>query len=244
MLRLAFVVLLIIGSFKVFACAKTLKVGTNERNWPPYVVAVNNNLTGVEIDVVNTIFNGSPFCLKFMLLPTSARAFEELKEGRIDIVFAASITPDRQSYAYFSDTYRDEIMRVYKYSDSPDITNLNDIFYRDLTLAIGRGGYYGAAFAQFKQDHPAHVIMMPTADKRFAMLNKNRVDYAIEDEVAAQYFINQHPSVEPVPNMADINKSSIHLMLSKKTINQVELQTINELIKQNKSNIHAIYQRL
>jgi len=76
------------------------------------------------------------------------------------------------------------------------------------------------------------------------MLSKNRVDYAIEDEVAAQYFINQHPSVEPVPNMADINKSSIHLMLSKKTINQVELQTINELIKQNKSNIHAIYQRL
>ena len=240
MLKIAFVVLLL-SSCNVFACFKTLKVGTNENNWPPYVIAVNGNLTGVEIDVLNTIFNGSPFCLKFMLLPTSARAFEELKEGRIDIVFAASITSDRQSYAYFSDTYRDEIMRVYKYSDSPDITNLNDIFYRDLTLAIGRGGYYGATFAQFKQDHPAHVIMMPTADKRFAMLNKNRVDYAIEDEVAAQYFINQHQHVEPITKMAAINKSSIHLMLSKKSINQAELQTINELIKQNKSAIEAIY---
>lgn len=93
MLRLAFVVLLIIGSFKVFACAKTLKVGTNERNWPPYVVAVNNNLTGVEIDVVNTILTTHLFVLKFMLLPTSARAFEELKEGRIDIVFCSQHNP-------------------------------------------------------------------------------------------------------------------------------------------------------
>ncbi|WP_372862992.1 substrate-binding periplasmic protein [Pseudoalteromonas sp.] len=240
MLKIAFVVLLIC-SWNVFACTKTLIVGTNERNWPPYVIAVNGKLTGVEIDVVNTIFSGSPFCLRFMLLPTSSRAFEELKEGRIDVVFAASIAPDRQRYAYFSDTYRDEIMRVYKYSDSPNITNLNDIFYRDLTLAIGRGGYYGPAFVQFKQNHPAHVIMMPTADKRFAMLNKNRVDYAIEDEVAAQYFIHQHSSVEPVTKMAAINKSSIHLMLSKKSINQAELQTINELIKQNKSAIEAIY---
>ena len=76
------------------------------------------------------------------------------------------------------------------------------------------------------------------------MLSKNRVDYAIEDEVAAQYFLNQHPSIELVTSMAAINKSSIHLMLSKKSINQAELQTINELIKQNKSNIHAIYQLL
>lgn len=240
MLKIAFVVLLIC-SCNVFACAKTLIVGTNEHSWPPYVVAVNNNLAGLEIDVVNTIFNGSSFCLKFMLLPTSTRAFEELKEGRIDIIFAASKTPDRQSYAYFSDSYREEIMRLYKYSDSPDINNLNDIFYRDLTLAIGRGSYYGTAFAQFKKNHPAHVIMMPTADKRFAMLNRNRVDYAIEDEVAAQYFINQHQHVEPITKMAAINKSSIHLMLSKKSINQAELQTINELIKQNKSAIQAIY---
>ena len=73
------------------------------------------------------------------------------------------------------------------------------------------------------------------------MLNKNRVDYAIEDELAAQYFINQYPAIEAVTNTADINKSSIHLMLSKKTISQVELQAINELIKQNKSAIQAIY---
>ena len=83
--------------------------------------------------------------------------------------------------------------------------------------------------------------MMPTAEKRFAMLNKNRVDYAIEDELAAQYFINQYPAIEAVTNTAAINKSSIHLMLSKKTISQAELQTINELIKQNKSAIQAIY---
>ncbi|MDN3434881.1 transporter substrate-binding domain-containing protein [Pseudoalteromonas sp. APC 3356] len=240
MLKVAFVVLLL-SSCNVFACFKTLKVGTNENNWPPYVIAVNGNLTGVEIDVLNTIFNGSSFCLKFMLLPTSSRAFEELKEGRIDVIFAASKTLARADFAYFSDAYRDEVVRLYKYTESPDLNNISDIFYKDLTLAVNRGSYYGVAFELFKQNHPANVIMMPTAEKRFAMLNKNRVDYAIEDELAAQYFINQYPAIEAVTNMAAINKSSIHLMLSKKTISQIELQAINELIKQNKSAIQAIY---
>jgi len=163
MLKVAFVVLLIF-SCSVFACNKTLKVGTNERNWPPYVVAVKNNLTGVEIDVLNTIFNGSSFCLKFMLLPASSRAFEELKEGRIDVIFAASKTSARADFAYFSDAYRDEVVRLYKYTESPDLNNISDIFYKDLTLAVNRGSYYGVAFELFKQNYPANVIMMPTAE--------------------------------------------------------------------------------
>ncbi len=52
--------------------------------------------------------------------------------------------------------------------------------------------------------------MMPTAEKRFAMLNKNRVDYAIEDELAAQYFINQYPAIEAVTNL--IQRPSIRAL--------------------------------
>jgi len=71
-----------------------------------------------------------------VLLPTSSRAFEELKEGRIDVIFAASKTSARADFAYFSDAYRDEVVRLYKYTESPDLNNISDFFYKDLTVAV------------------------------------------------------------------------------------------------------------
>ena len=55
MLKVAFVVLLL-SSCDVFACFKTLKVGTNEINWPPYLIKQGNTFVGAEVDTVNAVF--------------------------------------------------------------------------------------------------------------------------------------------------------------------------------------------
>ncbi|KAA1150897.1 MULTISPECIES: substrate-binding periplasmic protein [Pseudoalteromonas] len=233
---------LLLSTFNTQACNKTFEVGTNENYWPPYVELKNGVLSGIEINVIKTLFKGSPFCLKFSVLPSSLRAQEELKQGRIDIMFAATKTKKRSKFAYFSQSYRDEVMLLYKNTLSPNLSSIEQLFSQGFSIAVNRGSYYGAQFEQLKKAYPKQVVLISTADKRFEMLNKQRVDFVIEDALSGLFFLKQSLNIEPVTNMAFFNKAPVHLMLSKKTVTLDELSVINQLIQKNKKATERIYQ--
>ena len=54
-LFLAFTTLLF-TQFNALACTKTLVMGTNETNWPPYLVKQGDTFLGTEVDAVKSYF--------------------------------------------------------------------------------------------------------------------------------------------------------------------------------------------
>ena len=83
---------LLFTHFNALACSKTLVMGTNETNWPPYLVKQGDTFLGTEVDAVNAIFKDSKFCIKWTYFPSFSRVQAELKNGRVDITYAASYT--------------------------------------------------------------------------------------------------------------------------------------------------------
>ena len=240
-LFLAFTTLLF-TQFNALACTKTLVMGTNETNWPPYLVKQGDTFLGTEVDAVNAIFKDSKFCIKWTYFPSFSRVQAELKNGRVDITYAASYTKKRAQYAHFSLPYREEVMHLYKHKDSADVTSLADLFSQDFTAGINRGSFFGDELEQLKTKYSKQVVLTAQANNRFSMLDKKRIDYVIEDSVVAQYFVKKHSSISQVKTITPINVNNVHFMLSKESLTLDDMATVNQLITKNKAAIKSIYQ--
>ena len=239
---LLFITLFTFSAFNAWGCTKTLTVATNESYWPPYVILKNNTLGGTEIDVLEAIFKSSPYCLNFSVLPSSLRAFEELKQGRVDLIFAASKTADRAEYAHFTLPYRVEKMLLYKHASSPNVNSINALFKKSLTVGVNRGSVFGNAFEQLRTQYANQVVLTEESKKRFILLNKQRINFLIDDSLVAQYFTKQYSNIMPAALVEPINVNNVHFMLSKKTVTTDDITVINSYIFNNKAVIERIYQ--
>ncbi|MFP3426453.1 substrate-binding periplasmic protein [Pseudoalteromonas sp. SIMBA_162] len=239
---LLFITLFTFSAFNTWGCTKTLTVATNESYWPPYVILKNNTLDGVEIDVLKAIFKSSPYCLNFSVLPSSLRAFEELKQGRVDLIFAASKTADRAEYAHFTLPYRVEKMLLYTHASSPNVNSINELFKKSLTVGVNRGSVFGDAFEQLRIQYANQVVLTGESKKRFILLNKQRINFLIDDSLVAQYFTKQYSNIKPAALVEPINVNNVHFMLSKKTVTADDMAAINSYITNNKTVIERIYQ--
>ena len=79
-------------------------------NWVPYSYFESGGYKGLDIDILREVLDDLDFCYEFVDFPSSSRAFEQFKKNQVDLIFAASYTPERASYAAFSEPYRDETM--------------------------------------------------------------------------------------------------------------------------------------
>ncbi|MBQ4798658.1 transporter substrate-binding domain-containing protein [Pseudoalteromonas sp. MMG006] len=227
--------------YNALACTKTLIMGTNETNWAPYLIKQGDKFIGAEVDTVNAVFEGSPFCIKWVYFPSFARVQQELKTGHIDITYAASFTKKRAEYSHFTIAYRDEIMLLYKHEDAKEVTSLEALFNKGYSVAVNRGSFFGAEFEKIKKQYSNQVVLTSDANTRFGMLNKKRVDYVIDDSIVAQYFAKQYNTVLPVNSSPAININGVHFMMSKESMTLDDVAVINALIKNKKAIIEQIY---
>lgn len=224
-----------------WACSKTLRMGTNEVNWAPYIIKQGNKFVGIEIDTINTVFEDSSFCVSWHYFPSLLRVQEELKHGRIDITFAASFTEQRARYAHFSLPYRQETMLLYKHTEAASVDSLAAVFKKGYSAGVNRGSFFGEQFEQLRAQYPEQVVLTGDANKRFGMLNKKRVDYVIDDSIVAQYFAKKYVTVEQAKNVPPVNVNGVHFMMSKKSVSVSDVAAVNALIKKNQAAIAAIY---
>jgi polar amino acid transport system substrate-binding protein len=237
-----FLCLLFTAPFNVFACERTFSVASHDAFWPPYVMGMSDVFKGTEVDALNLIFKNSPFCFKVELLPNSKRAFTEIRHGRIDLGWAVSYTDKRAKYAHYTVSYRTEVMRLYENKNNTHVVkNLADIFNQGLTIGANFGSYYGEEFEQYKTTHKKQIEYTSATSKRFEMLNKQRIDFAIEDELVGAYFGQKGSNIKLVTNIEYVNKDDIYLMFSKKTVSVTELAIINEHINKNKTALKALF---
>ena len=228
--------------FNALACSKTLVMGTNETNWPPYLIKKGDEFLGTEVELVKAVFKNSTFCVEWVYFPSLSRVQEELKHGRVDMTFAASYTEQRAQYAHFSLPYREETMLLYKHKDSVSVTSLSDLFNKHFTAGINRGSFFGDEFEQLKTMFAKQVVLTAQANNRFSMLDKKRIDYVIEDSIVAQYFTKKYDTILKVDSIAPINVNNVHFMLSKESLTLDDVATINKLIIKNLATIELIYQ--
>jgi polar amino acid transport system substrate-binding protein len=214
-------------------CPEPIKVGFND--WAPYSwVDASGNAVGLDIDMLTLVANNLGCQVNFIHMPIK-RAHQMLKSGSLDMMMGASYTKEREKYAFFTQSYRDEEIRLFTKADAlPQISieKWQDIFSQKLTLLVPTFGWYGKDYLQSKAElqNQGLLVISQDAAQSVRMLAYKRGDILIGDSISLPYIANQSENLalEPLPLLVDSNK--IHFMLSKQTKSSGLLQEINNAI--------------
>ncbi|MCO7187451.1 MULTISPECIES: transporter substrate-binding domain-containing protein [unclassified Pseudoalteromonas] len=234
------------------SCDQTVTVSASD-NWPPYSYRVGEQYRGLDIEILELVLKHANLCWRYVSFPSSSRAFEEFKKGKVDVIFAASFTQERRKFSEFSVPYRDEVMQLFRHADnplSPQHAFAPTLHFLTKSLvAVNRGSVYGEAFSRVAQQCPDCVVDINLATERFNLLVRKRVDYAVEDLFTGIYLINREPYKAHVrASRLTVHKNPAHYMIRPGLFSEKRLQQFNLAIERNRAAIDELidlhFQRL
>ncbi|QYJ86946.1 transporter substrate-binding domain-containing protein [Shewanella mesophila] len=221
------------GKETVTLCAEPIKVGFND--WAPYSwIDTSDNAVGLDVDMLTLIAANLGCEVDFIKMPVK-RAHQMLKVGSLDMLMGASYTKDRNEYAYFSKSYRDEEIRLFVTADKASEITINqwqDIFNKKLTLLAPSYGWYGKDYLKSKAEliRQNLLVISPTTVQSVQMLAYGRGDILIGDAISLPYVANHSEDVAITPLALIVDSNKIHFMISKKAHHSELLEEIDQAI--------------
>lgn len=193
LLRLAFLCTAAAVSATAARADCSLRVGWDE--WPPYFTQVDGKFHGPEYDMLRATAEAAGCKLDFLQVPW-ARAQRLLAAGELDLLYGAGHSAEREGYAKFSISYREErfVLVTRQEEGGPGETVSLDAWIRaedtgrPRSVGVFRGNVYGAAIDGILAANPQQVVIIELSQNKqmTRMLEEKRLDgYLIEDAVAA-----------------------------------------------------------
>jgi polar amino acid transport system substrate-binding protein len=214
-------------------CPTPIQVGFND--WAPYSwVDPSGKAVGLDVDMLTLIAAHLGCEIVFIKMPVK-RAHQMLKVGTLDMMMGASYTQDREEYSYFSDSYRDEEIRLFVKSEMASrihVEKWQDIASKKLKLLAPTYGWYGKDYLQTKNEliRQGLLIISPNTTQSVRMLAYGRGDVLIGDGISLPYVASQSGGVSITPLALIVDSNKIHFMLSKKAHGPALLKEINQAI--------------
>ncbi|GAA5787031.1 substrate-binding periplasmic protein [Chitiniphilus shinanonensis] len=223
------------------ACSKPMSVAVED--WPPYSqIDAQGRPAGLDIELLQAIFREAGCTLVFHQDIPRQRRHLMHKEGQLDVLFAASPTPERQRYSWFTVAYRPETIGLFARADDAarfaGIRSFGDVLSRRVGLLAPNSGWYGDDYGRYLADMKASGLVQhfETFDQGIRMLKANRADLILGD-VGAIVYEAQRVVRTPVKQLGFVpNQAPVHLMLSKASVSEADLRTVDAAIRRLEAN--------
>ena len=208
--------------------------------FPPFMIPSPQKPTGAQIELLEWVAEemGCGVAFKNMNWKNSISA---IKDGSVDVIGRASVTPERNKFARFSSSYRDEVLvlTIRKgESQSLQYVNLEELFERGFRLGVLRGGYFGkeleAIRANLKYQSNFHE-RAKEADLLLALKNKE-IDGFFEEPFIIDNAVmtkSLYSEFEEYPIEMLVGK--VHFMFSKQTISEEKVERFNQALNRVKN---------
>lgn len=208
-------------------------------NWQPFSYRnEQQQIRGLDIDLLNAIFQRANYQATFTEMPW-ARVLHELKFGTVQLAMSANITTERQQYARFSHPYREEetaiVIRRQDAERWGGITTLDQLINTpDFHIGVLKGFDYGNTFRQLmaRPELQPRLQMRLRLEQLLKMLQGGRIQGFILDPHGLQEWTNKDELRDELHILLRIELTPVHLMLSKKSTTEAQLQRINLAIEQ------------
>ncbi|HEH9427129.1 TPA: amino acid ABC transporter substrate-binding protein [Aeromonas sobria] len=208
-------------------------------NWQPFSYRnEQQQIRGLDIDLLNAIFQRANYQATFTEMPW-ARVLHELKFGTVQLAMSANITTERQQYARFSHPYREEetaiVIRRQDAERWRGITTLDQLINTpDFHIGVLKGFDYGNTFRQLmaRPELQPRLQMRLRLEQLLKMLQGGRIQGFILDPHGLQEWTNKDELRDELHILLRIELTPVHLMLSKKSTTEAQLQRINLAIEQ------------
>ncbi|HHQ4445829.1 TPA: substrate-binding periplasmic protein [Aeromonas hydrophila] len=207
-------------------------------SWHPFSFRdEQQQLQGLDIDLLEAIFNRAGFHANYSEMPW-ARVLRELEFGTIQLTMSANQTAERDLYARFTLPYRNEetvlLIRRQDKGRWQEITQLSDLLSRpDFTIGLLRDFDYGTDFRTFMQSPQMQqrLLVRLKMEPLIKLLLAGRIQGVVMDPMGLQQLNLAGLPLDQLTTLLDIQQTPVHLMLSRRTTTQQQLQRLDEAIR-------------
>jgi len=221
------------------AMACSLKVGWED--YPPFQVRDGHDATGLDLQLFRNAAALAGCQVTTREIPWR-RLLNMIEAGRMDAAMGASITPEREAFAFFSDSYRnDEFVLFVRNGDLDQVGpgGLSDLVGKRFRLGTVGGYSYGAVFDTLMRD-PRFVRQVQSAPSTVLNLRKlvaGRIDGFIGGrpvgiDIAKKEGVLAEIAVHPVP----VSSDPVHFMFSKQSVTPDVVTAFNRALAEMKAN--------
>lgn len=203
--------------------------------WAPYQMKVGDELTGFDIDMVKGIAKVTG--CKFNFVEQNwTRIMEGIEKQTIDMAGAASITPERQKFANFSDEYRLEKMSLFIRKGEADkfpVTKISELAGKNVKVSVLKDYSYGEEFDNLaKSDEGKKIIDYATdTGLNVKKVANKRTDAFVEDELVGVYMAKQAGVFDKLEiSTIPVSVGDVHFIFSK-SVKEDVIAKINQGIK-------------
>lgn len=174
------------------ACEKTVRWA----NDPPYDIPdATQQVRGATSDLMREVLGRMGCKPRFVELPW-ARGLHNLKKGSLDILPGALITPERETFAYFSQPIHRSPNVLFMSRDAARrfaFNSLGQISHSNFRLGIQIDVTYSREYAELIKQAEFKARTLPVSDRKGAwqMLSAGRLDGLIADEVTGLMELQQ-----------------------------------------------------
>ena len=216
--------------------AEEVKLSVGWIDWAPYKVESKGMLTGLDVELINAIFNEAELKPDYVKVPWK-RTLLMVKDGSLDVATSALKTKEREVYAHFSDSYRKEEAILYVQSGKGSLWNikkLEDIRHLEFKLGITRGYSYGDKFDSLMKlpEFRKNIEIVNVEIQNFRKLKTGRIDGLINEIFTTRPILEKYnllDSIEPYP--LTVYSKNVHVMFSKASTNLGIVNRFNRALK-------------
>ncbi|NQZ08136.1 MAG: transporter substrate-binding domain-containing protein [Algicola sp.] len=206
-------------------------------DWYPYMFFKDDQFQGVDHEFFVAVLNRLGCQVKVDALPEK-RAHSNLAKGGGNLVMSgATVTKERKTYAYFSKTYRDEVISLFYLSKEalPDtLTSVKYLVANSQVIATNGAAFYGTDIEELRNSKfGSRFIHMPSLHNRVEMLHKGRAQAIIEDYIAGcNDFHLSAPDIISELQAVTVNKVRVAFMFSKAAVTPEFVNLFDENMQQ------------
>lgn len=192
--------------------------------WEPYQYeAADGRLQGLDIELIRTLAREAGCSLAFVQ-GHWVEHLDALREGRIDLLLAATPNEQRQTFAVFTSPYRDEDMAMFvRKEDAESLTgrSLAELVAAGHRVAVTDGYYYGPEVASLMADEDSSPAFSRAriVESGYLRLVEGQVDVLLDDPVVAASVLRRKGwTDEVVRHPLDVSHSEVALMFSRQSV--------------------------
>lgn len=231
-----FISLLLVIIISSNAVASDCQIISSWEPWEPYQYQGENlKLRGLDIEIIATAFRNTQCRVSFIKMPWD-QAVRSIKSGNIDITMSASKTPERETFAYFSEPYRSEQFVLYVRKDSSKhykFSKLSDIINTRFKLGVVHGYYYGEDYAGMVKNPISKLNLQEVSndETNFQKFSNNEIDGVLADTIVGAANIKKLGIADKIEiHPVKIHTSPVYIMFSKKTMSPDIVRKFNEAL--------------
>ncbi|MFT4938023.1 MAG: polar amino acid transport system substrate-binding protein [Paraglaciecola sp.] len=205
--------------------------------WYPYQYHnKQNELVGLDIESFNAIMSQAKLTYTTAEIPWKTH-LHFIKTGKIDIAMGASWSKEREEIAYFSLPYRQETVKLFvKKGNAKNISlgSLTDLVGSPYLIGVEGGYFYGLEYQTLikRLDFQANISEVIDLEQNVSLVLDGNLNGFLVDPITMKAFVKKYKMdnlFEQHP--VEIYSADIHIMLSKKTLNESVLNKINQAIE-------------